>query len=343
MALATIATLPPPPPGKTGWPWTEGAPALPATAPGGRPWPRLSLITPSYNQGQFLEETLRSVLLQGYPDLEYIVVDGGSQDESAAIIAKYAPWLSFWVSERDHGQAEAINKGFARATGGLIGWLNSDDYLLPGSLARIAQAHLERPEAILLGDVELFTQDGTFAKVFEQKGVSFRAMVEVWSPGMFWSQPGTFIPLTAYKQVGGLDESLRFVFDRDWMCRLLRVAPVHYLRAPVARFRMHDASKTMAEARDWLPETVAVTERFWDEVPGLDKARALAEIELWFGAAPALSVIRLGRSWRRGVGHLGRAVGHSRGVLLSSRFWLLCAVAATPAPLLRLVRRYVKM
>ncbi|HWQ92399.1 MAG TPA: glycosyltransferase, partial [Clostridia bacterium] len=111
-------------------PWPFSAPPsrpLPATLPGGKPWPRITVVTPSFNQGQFLEETLLSVLNQGYPNLEYIVLDGGSTDQSVALLNKYAPRLTFWASEKDRGQCHAINKGFARATGEILTWLNSDD------------------------------------------------------------------------------------------------------------------------------------------------------------------------------------------------------------------------
>src|SRR5438067_1469746 len=146
----TLVELPPPPAGKTGWPWTDETPALQSTRPDGSAWPRISIVTPSYNQGQFIEETIRSVLLQGYPDLEYIIIDGGSQDESVEIIKKYEPWLTYWVSEQDRGQSHAINKGFDRSTGLILGWLNSDDVLLPNALATVASAIPQPDEPVLI-------------------------------------------------------------------------------------------------------------------------------------------------------------------------------------------------
>ena len=130
-------TLPPAPAHCTGWPWTTHTTATPATE---LSWPRISIVTPSYNQGHYLEETIRSVLLQGYPNLEYIVIDGGSQDNSLEIIQKYQPWIAYWHSQPDRGQADALNQGFARATGEICAYLNSDDLFLPNTLFSVAIA-----------------------------------------------------------------------------------------------------------------------------------------------------------------------------------------------------------
>jgi GT2 family glycosyltransferase len=140
MRCPTLDQLPPPPPGKAGWPWTEESAPLPEVQPGGQPWPRVSVITPSYNQGEFTEETIRSVLLQGYPDLEYMIIDGGSSDASLEIIRKYEPWLAYSVSEPDRGQTHAINKGWMRATGGILAYINTDDCYLHGAIATAASA-----------------------------------------------------------------------------------------------------------------------------------------------------------------------------------------------------------
>ena len=108
--------------------------------PDGKTWPKISIVTPSYNQGEFIERTIRSVLLQGYPNLEYIIIDGGSTDRSVELIGKYEPFIRYWVSEPDKGQSNAINKGFQHASGGIFAWLNSDDIYLPGALVAVAKA-----------------------------------------------------------------------------------------------------------------------------------------------------------------------------------------------------------
>ena len=146
----TLKDLPPPPADKSGWPWTEQSQPLPERMPDGSEWPRISIITPSYNYGQFLEETIRSVLLQGYPNLEYIIIDGGSADNSVEIIRKYEPWLQYWISEPDNGQTDAIQKGFSKSTGVVWNWLNSDDILEKNALQHIAKAFKNNPCATLL-------------------------------------------------------------------------------------------------------------------------------------------------------------------------------------------------
>src|SRR5947209_309002 len=116
----SLHDFPAPPQGKSGWPWDQETVSLPESLPNGEPWPRISVVTPSYNQADFLEKTIRSVLLQRYPNLEYIIIDGGSSDGSADIIKKYEGHLALWISERDRGQGHAINKGFLRSTGQIM-------------------------------------------------------------------------------------------------------------------------------------------------------------------------------------------------------------------------------
>jgi hypothetical protein len=303
--------------------------------PDGQAWPRLSIVTPSYNQGQYIEETIRSVLLQGYPNLEYMVIDGGSSDASADIIRKYEPWLTYWVSEPDRGQAHAINKGFDRCTGAVIGWINSDDILLPKATESIASAFVSHPCEILFGQVINSFDYFGFGQLMRPRNITFETAVQPWRYDMFWHQPGLYVPRGLSLQVGSLDEDLRYTFDWDWLCRLLQLAPVYYLDRPLARFRYHAASKTVAEMRQWLPEEAIVARRYWPQVKGLDQRFAEAGLQLHMASV----YLRL-NNWDRakGLQHLSNALKQSWRVLLLGDFWPSMARALTPALLLRLMR-----
>ncbi len=271
MQPVTVEQLPPPPPGRGGWPWT-GAPAPPAG--GAEAWPRITVVTPSFNQGAYLEETIRSVLLQGYPNLEYMVVDGGSSDESPAIIARYAPFLSYAVSERDKGQSDAIAKGFARASGELINWLNSDDLLRPGALFAIGAAARANPGAAVAGDVVWFGA-GVRGEVRQrQRGLTYEQMVKYWTEAAFYQQPGLYFPRAVYEAVGGVDESLWNSMDYDLFCRVLRHAPVVYLEQALVSFRFHAASKTVSSGDFFMRERLRSSQRYWPGLVSPEEARA---------------------------------------------------------------------
>jgi glycosyltransferase involved in cell wall biosynthesis len=218
----SINDLPAPPPGRVGWPWTEGSPQLPSMTAGGCPWPRVSIVTPSYNQGQFLEETIRSVLSQGYPDLEYIVIDGGSTDGSAEIIRKYEPWLAYCVSERDAGQSDAIAKGFARATGEFAAWLNSDDLYLPGAVGRAAAALSSHADAALIFGGCEFIDDSSLSTGVVWRG-NQRTAKELVLEGNGVPQQAAFMRRACLVRAGGVDISLRYVMDHELWVRLALV------------------------------------------------------------------------------------------------------------------------
>jgi glycosyltransferase involved in cell wall biosynthesis len=242
MRSPTLKDLPPPP-SKGGWPWTEESAQLPDKMPDGRPWPRMSIVTPSLNQGQYIEETIRSVLLQGYPNLEYVIIDGGSTDDTIEIIKKYEKWLTHWVSEPDEGQSAAINKGFERSTGVIGAWINSDDLYETQALENVAGAFLGHENlAILYGDCTNIDATGNTFSISRSRSYERDRLIRYWPN--YIAQPTAFFRLTAFKSLGGLDSSLRFAMDYDLWIRLGTKGSGLYLPLPIARFRVHHDSKT---------------------------------------------------------------------------------------------------
>jgi len=233
-----LEELPAPPSGKTGFPWTVGSPALPGSP---TEWPRITLVTPSFNQGAFIEETIRSVLLQGYPNLEYMVIDGGSSDDTIAIIKKYARWLTHWVSEPDHGQAHAINKGLERGSGVLMNWLNSDDCLLSSALGYIGAYFQTHPHTdIVCG----FRRNVVGNQLTRRGRVHLRVDRYTLSRICYIAQETTFWRRRVWDTVGALDESFRFAMDYDLWQRMLAAGfEFHLIPRFTGIFRMHPASK----------------------------------------------------------------------------------------------------
>lgn len=251
----TLSDLPPPPDGRIGWPWTQASSALPSVRSDGSPWPRVSIVTPSFNQGQFLEETIRSILLQGYPNLEYIVIDGGSTDETLDVIRKYERWIDYWVSEKDQGQADAINKGLARCTGEIFQFINSDDYLAPGAIAAVATA-MERHDAVA-GVVIDFDPDGVETRLASR---DLRAANFVTKPASYlYHQPGVWLRTEMAKALGGFEIRWRYKFDWVFQLRYAERWPrVAYIDDVLVYFRLHRSSKTVAEGMGfWEEELVA--------------------------------------------------------------------------------------
>lgn len=243
MRCPTIAELPPPPPGKTGWPWTVESPQLPDVMPDGKPWPRISIVTPSYNQGRFIEETIRSVLLQGYPDVQYIIVDGGSTDGTAEIICKYERFLSHWTSGPDRGQAHAINKGLADCTGTIFNWINSDDIVAPGAFALVAP--------MMTGCDAVAGTVLTFGAGYD--GIVQNRMlraVRLIAGQQGFHQPGLWLRRESIIKCGGIDETYYCSFDWDLIIRYFALFPViSYTDRVLVHFRYHENSKSMSWAK----------------------------------------------------------------------------------------------
>jgi glycosyltransferase involved in cell wall biosynthesis len=252
--------LPPPPPGKSGWPWTDPPAVLPPVMPDGSPWPRLSIVTPSFNQGAFIEETIRSVLLQGYPDLEYLILDAGSTDGTLDVIRKYERHLTWWVSEPDRGQSDAINKGFARCTGELMNWLNSDDWLAPGALAAVVAAARRDPEAgAYVGTSRRVTARGKAFATHRRSAEEVNNPLD-WMKNHF-SQPATYFRRSVWDQVGPVDLALRYAMDVDLWVRAARVCRFAVLPEVIAYDREHSSAKTTGERPQMYGELVVLQVR----------------------------------------------------------------------------------
>jgi len=208
--------------------------------------PLVSIVTPSYNQAAYLEIAIRSVLEQDYPHIEYLVADGGSTDGSAEIIQKYADRLAWWASEKDEGQADGANKGFRRAKGEIVGWLNSDDVYHPGAIAGAVAAFEANPEAgLVFSDVDSIDGSGELINVMRFGPRSLEDLMAF----KIISQPGVFMRRALLEQVGYLDPQYHLLLDHHLWLRMARLAPLVYMpgvRWSAARF--HAAAKNVAQA-----------------------------------------------------------------------------------------------
>jgi glycosyltransferase involved in cell wall biosynthesis len=223
--------------------------------------PLVSIVTPSYQQAAFLEATIRSVLSQTYPRIEYIVIDGGSTDGSVKIIEAFRERIAYWVSEPDAGQADAINKGLARATGKYLGWINSDDLLDREAVAK-AVAYLEaHPEAdFVYGDVNMGETEQA-ARRLRGKPTDLRTMLETFEvpipqQGCLWRREVT-------ERTGGLDVRWQVVLDREFFLRVAESYRLAYLPEVLGFFRLHSASKSVAQQARWLDELPRMYEEFF--------------------------------------------------------------------------------
>ena len=246
MRSPNLTELPPPPEGKTGWPWTVETPPLPPTRPDGSPWPRISIVTPSYNQGQFIEETIRSILLQGYPDLEYIIIDGGSKDSTLDIISKYSRWFTYWHSKRDRGQADAVNIGLSLSTGEIFQFINSDDLLCQSACRRVAE-EMDDFDAVA-GVVLNFGGGESYVK--RNNGLTPEDLIfEVFDHAACrYHQPGVWLRRAKLQELGGFDISFRYLFDLVAYVRYFeRWTRVRHIDDILAHFRAHEDSKSVGE------------------------------------------------------------------------------------------------
>jgi glycosyltransferase involved in cell wall biosynthesis len=238
---------------KKSWPWIDAPAVLPATLPDGSPWPKISIVTPSFNQGKFLEETIRSVLLQGYPNLEYIIIDGGSTDHSVAVIRKYEPWLTYWTSEKDRGHAHALNKGFARTSGDILAWINSDDLYLPGALRAVGEIFSAYPDIAWLTSGHPAECDAqTRVLLRYASGFSSRFFFIAGYLGHTYStgwvqQESTFWRRRLWQWAGAaINETIALATDFELWSRFFRYASPAVVQMPLGCFRFHSGQRSRA-------------------------------------------------------------------------------------------------
>jgi glycosyltransferase involved in cell wall biosynthesis len=242
--------------------------------------PLVTIVTPSYKQAEFLEQTIQSVLSQDYPNIEYFVVDGGSKDGSVDIIQKYADRISWWVSEKDSGQAEAINKGFARAGGEIVGWINSDDYYLPGAISSAVAALQAHPEcALVYGDVISVDASGDPFNVITYGNWNLDDLAEFNIIG----QPSVFMRRQYLEEAGYLDQTYNLMLDHQLWLKMVQLAPMAYVPQRWSAARYHSAAKNVSQAPGYGPDAFRII-GWMPTQPKLADCLARRKRRIWAGA-----------------------------------------------------------
>ncbi len=320
------------------WPYIQEQPFIPPdTLPDGRPWPKISVITPSYNQGEFIEETILSVIHQNYPNLEYILIDGGSTDETITIVKRYRKYFSYVVSEPDKGQSHALNKGFQQATGEIVTWLNSDDRFAPGALYAAALAFYSSDADVVAGICQVFQgQQEVLHHVTSCRPgtMSLAEILDVeqcWLSGKFFHQPEVMFTRAILNKTGGeVDESLYYSMDYEMWARFAaagaKICPITH---PIAQFRMHEAQKTSATEK-YKPELLAtrdqVRARFQHQIVSTQRFSQNAEPTAKRHQLRVVLFSDLGFSGGAGIAHeqIGRglaAAGHQVIPIMGASSW----------------------
>jgi len=232
--------------------------------------PLVSIITPSYNQAAYLEQTIQSVLGQDYPRIEYMVIDGSSTDNSVEIIKRYADRLAYWVSEKDRGQAEAINKGLVRAKGEILAWLNSDDYYLPDTISAVVKCFEENPDVVMAyGDMLAVDGNGQTINVLKYKQLSLEDLLCFQIIG----QPSVFFRRSAFERTGPVEPTFHFMLDHHLWIRLAQQGPILHVPQLWSAARYHPGAKNRARAAEFGREAFRVLD--WAKAqPGLVEAVA---------------------------------------------------------------------
>jgi len=266
-----LAELPPPPQGKQGWPWVAEAGPDDRAGIGGADWPRLTVVIPCLNHVHYVEETLRSIILQGYPDLELIVIDGGSTDGTLDILRKYEPWIKYWVSEPDDGLYDAVNKGFAQATGEILTMSNTDDLFAPGAYRTAVSVFRALPEVEWLTGLRKITWDAAGNEIADYRvgGFNRRALMRglhlAWPGGgglYMLRQQSTFWRRGLWEKAGGrVDETIRLAGDFDLWMRFCRHAEVYCIEVPLGIVREQEQQLSALHPEAYLEEAISALRR----------------------------------------------------------------------------------
>lgn len=249
MRCPTLKELPAPPSGKRGWPWTEETPQLADTTPDGSAWPRISMVTPSYNQGRFIEETIRAVLLQGYPNLEYIIVDDKSTDGTIEVLKKYESWIKILAGEENRGMSQAINRGFKECAGEIITWISSDDVYFPRAFYNVGSRWPEVKECgAIIGAFHFMDENSKIDRERHPPRLPQKAPIDlsIISPEEWrLHQVSTFYLARALDRAGrSVREDLHSNMDRELLYRICKGHKIFLITEALAAFRRHPKSKS---------------------------------------------------------------------------------------------------
>lgn len=308
---------------RRGWPYEADSPDADVLAE--RDWPRVTLVTPSFQQAAFLELTILSVLNQGYPHLDYFVFDGGSTDGSLAILQRYSEKLTDWESVPDEGQAYAINKGWRRASGTYLWWLNSDDLLAPGSLFKSVRYLEEHPDkGMVYGDLDIIDETGC---ILERRRYQAFDYPHVLRTGQDIPQAGALMRQTCLESAGFLNEDLHLVMDLDYWHRLaLGGIHVAHLSEPLAYFRVYDETKTQSSPVNLIGERCQVA-RWICSHPSFQEEYSHLEHDVWSNtyAACARGYAKAG-AFAEGLRACWRSLLRRPLRLLDCGWWYLVAL-----------------
>ena len=234
-------------------------------------YPKISIIIPTFNQGEFIEETLRSIILQNYPSLELIIIDAESNDKTREIINYYSDWVNIFISEPDHGQSDAINKGWSMANGEITNWINSDDYLAPNTLNQVASIYNEQNSDVLIaGNVLNFNSDNRNIKnLLIQRNINLESILDFWSNSSNWHQPGIFFPMNLIRKKGYLNLEYHYSMDFDLLCKILSNCIVVYSNEIFVYFRIHPNAKGVSSPDRTIEEKFTIHSNYSENRKGV--------------------------------------------------------------------------